>query len=197
MNQAEQILLLAKENGGTVTTAYVTAQGIPRVHLKTLVDAGSIIRVRRGLYALPDHVPDDMLLLQSSYSKGIFSHGTALFLHDLTDRTPLQYTMTFPIGYHARTLANQGVKCVYVKPELWALGRETVRTPYGDDVLAYDMERTVCDILRAKNSMDIQVVTEAMKRYAQRNDKNLSRLSEYARQLRAEGKVRQYMEVLL
>ena len=197
MTQAERILLYMAENGGTVTTGQVNAQGIPRVHLKQLVEDGRVMRLRRGLYALPEHEPDEMAMLQSSYSKGIFSHGTALFLHDLTDRTPLRYTMTFPVGYHAQALGKQDVKCVFIKPDLWPLGVEAVKTPYGEYVWTYNMERTICDILRAKNAMDIQVVTEAMKRYVQRNDKDLRRLTQYARQLRIEDKVRQYLEVLL
>ena len=44
---------------------------------------------------------------------------------------------------------------------------------------------------------DIQIITDAFKRYAGRKDKNIPLLSEYAHQLRVEKRLRPYLEVLL
>ena len=60
----------------------------------------------------------------------------------------------------------------------------------------YDLERTLCDILRGSGS-DIQIVGEAMKRYVASKDKNIHKLMHYAEQLRVKPKVLRYMEVLL
>ena len=54
----------------------------------------------------------------------------------------------------------------------------------------------MCDILRGSGS-DVQIVGEAMKRYAASKDKNIHRLMQYADQLRVKPKVLRYMEVLL
>ena len=72
-----------------------------------------------------------------------------------------------------------------------------VLTPGGNTVRAYSVERTLCDILRPHSHVDIQVVTEAFKRYATRTDKNIPVLSEYAKTLKMEKKLRAYLEVLL
>lgn len=63
--------------------------------------------------------------------------------------------------------------------------------------MAYDMERTLCDILRPRANTDIQIVSEAFKRYAKRKDKNIPQLSEYAKHFNVEEKLRFYLEVLL
>ena len=55
---------------------------------------------------------------------------------------------------------------------------------------------TLCDILRGSGS-DVQIVGEAMKRYAASKDKNIHKLMQYADQLRVKPKVLRYMEVLL
>ncbi len=55
---------------------------------------------------------------------------------------------------------------------------------------------SVCLRLRGSGS-DIQIVGEAMKRYAASKDKNIHRLMQYADQLRVKPKVLRYMEVLL
>jgi hypothetical protein len=77
------------------------------------------------------------------------------------------------------------------------MGIVNIKTPTGNLVRAYNMERTLCDIIRTQSNTDIQIVSEAFKRYAKRNDKNIPLLSEYAKKLRVEAKLRSYMEVLL
>ena len=69
-------------------------------------------------------------------------------------------------------------------------------TPGGNTVKAYSAERTLCDILRPHSHVDIQVVTEAFKRYATRMDKNIPLLSEYAKTLKVEKKLRAYLVLL-
>ncbi|WP_319402032.1 type IV toxin-antitoxin system AbiEi family antitoxin domain-containing protein [uncultured Anaeromusa sp.] len=122
MNYAEQIMDLAKTNNGVITSAQVTQAGIHRYYLKMLADQGLLERSERGVYILPTTFDDEMFNLQSRYKKGIFSHGTALFLMDLTDRTPSKYSMTFPLQYNISALKTENVKCYRVKDELYELG---------------------------------------------------------------------------
>lgn len=77
------------------------------------------------------------------------------------------------------------------------LGVTEVITPGGNTVRAYSVERTLCDILRSHSHIDIQVVTEAFKQYAIRKDKDIPLLTEYAKTLKVEKKLRAYLEVLL
>jgi hypothetical protein len=72
-----------------------------------------------------------------------------------------------------------------------------VKTPGGNIVKAYNAERTLCDILRPRNHVDVQIVTDAFKRYTGRKEKNIPLLSEYARMLKVEYRLRSYLEVLL
>ena len=80
---------------------------------------------------------------------------------------------------------------------LYEMGVIEVITPGGNAVRAYSVERTLCDILRPHSHVDIQVVTEAFKRYATRTDKNIPVLTKYAKILKVEKKLRAYLEVLL
>ena len=45
--------------------------------------------------------------------------------------------------------------------------------------------------------MDTQILTDALKGYAKRKDKNLTQLVQYAKILKVESRLRPYMEVLL
>lgn len=64
-------------------------------------------------------------------------------------------------------------------------------------VPVYDMERTICDLIRSRNHIEMQTYQDALKQYARRKDKNLRNLMNYAQLFRVEKILRQYLEVLL
>ncbi len=193
----KSVVDMAKAEGGLVSAGRVTAANLPRRLLTDAVKRGELRKVSRGLYALPDVWEDDYLLAQHRFARGIFSHATALFLFDMTDITPAALTMTFPHGYNTTSAREAGIIARTVNPELLDLGRTTVRTPLGSEVAAYDVERTLCDLVRGQATPDVQVVNPAMKAYTRSRTKNINRLMSYADALGVAAKVRSYMEVLL
>ncbi len=190
----QQIL---KNNNGIVTTMQVTEAGIPRRCLSAMVESGAIYRVDRGIYALPEVWEDEMFFMQYRFSKGIFSHETALYLHGMTDRTPIRYTMTFPFGYNTGSVKKQGIVAKLSTVKTYDLGIITISSPSGNPVKVYDIERTLCDIVKARHRADIQVINQAMKTYASSKNKDIAKLMNYAEQLHVKPKVLMYMEVLL
>lgn len=197
MNASQEILQIAKENNGVVTAAMVSNAKISRGNLKYLAENGHLERTARGVYILPETWEDEFVNLQGRYKRGVFSHETALFLLDLTDRTPNYFCMTFPKSYNLTRPKQEGVHCSTVRPEWYELGIETRLSPSGNAVRTYNAERTLCDLLRNKEQMDIQIVSEAFKKYTARSGKNIPLLSEYAKTLNVEKKLRSYLEVLL
>lgn len=197
MHNANEILNIAKQNNGVVTTAMVVAAGFPRGSLKHLADSGKLEKAARGVYTLPEVWEDEFVNLQSRYKKGIFALETALFLCDLTDRTPVKYQMTFPGTYNLTGPKKDGISCSGSKEPYYSIGIAEAKTPGGNIVKAYSAERTLCDILKSRNRVDVQVITDAFKRYASLKEKNIPLLSEYAQTLKVENKLRSYLEVLL
>ena len=197
MNVSDKIIQLAKENNGIITTAVLSENGILRGNLKKLVDDSRLEKTARGVYILPEIWEDEFVNLQARFKKGIFSNETALFLWDLTDRTPNKYDMTFPNNYNLTNARTAGVNCSRVKRERDREGKTQTESPGGNKIAAYNMERTLCDILRKRGGTDTGIITEAFKRYAARKDKNIPLLSEYAKKFHIEEKVRVYLEVLL
>jgi len=106
----------------------------------------------------------------------VFSHETALFFHDLTDREPLKYTITVRTGYNPSRLQEDGFQVYTIKKDLHETGITTMQTPFGHSVTVYDMERTICDLLRSRNNIEMQVFQDALKQYARRKDKKLRTL---------------------
>ena len=187
MRATETIIKMAKENHGMVTTAMVVAAGFSRGNIKYLVDKGMIEKSSRGVYILPEVWDDEVFNLQNRFKRGIYSHETALFLWDLTDRTPNRYCMTFPENYNLTNPKKETIRCVQCKKALYDLGIAKVITPGGNMVRVYNVERTLCDILRPHSHVDIQIVTEAYKQYATSSNRNIPILSEYAKKFQLCG----------
>ncbi|MDR3053503.1 MAG: type IV toxin-antitoxin system AbiEi family antitoxin domain-containing protein [Coriobacteriales bacterium] len=194
---ADRVYSIIKQNKGFVTTSQITDAGIPRRVLSELIDEGRIYRAARGIYALPEAWEDEMYFLQYRFSKGIFSNETALYLHDMTDRTPHTYTLTFPHGYNATGLKTQNAKAKFATQDIYGLGIIEMPSPAGNIIRVYDVERTLCDIVKGTNNCDIGVVNNAMKLYATAKTKDIGKLIDYARRLRVKPKIQTYMKVLL
>ena len=191
------IIEMAKNNNGTITAEMVTQAGISRGHLTHLADGGKLERTGRGVYVLPDIFEDEMFSLQCRFKRGVFSCETALFLWDLTDRTPNRYSMTFPHSYNPSSAKKQNIKCTVCIEDLFDIGITEIKTPGQNIVRVYNKERTLCDILKKGSKIDIQITTEAFKRYVKSTNKDIALLSEYSKVFKVSEKVRSYLEVLL
>jgi predicted transcriptional regulator of viral defense system len=197
MGSYETILEMLQQNNGFITSAQVTDAGIQRRELSELTAANRVYRVERGIYALPETWEDEMYFLQYRFAKGVFSNETALYLHGLSDRTPQAYTLTFPHGYNSTGLKKRHVKAKYVTPDAYDMGITEKPSPCGNPLRVYDVERTLCDIVKGKSACDIQLVNQAMKTYAVSKEKDIGKLVAYAERLRVKPKILRYMEVLL
>ena len=196
MNNSERILDFAKNNGGIIATKQVDKLNIKRGILYNLVRRGELERSSRGVYILPGSFDDELFNLQVKFGKGIFSNLTSLYLLGFTDRTPVRYDMTFPASYNTSAYKNL-ITAHRVKQEIYSRGIVNAKTPFGNTVKTYCIERTLCDILRTRNEIDVQIITDAFKKYAKSKFRNIPLLSEYAKLIRVENKVRSYLEVLL
>ncbi|NLC84477.1 MAG: abortive phage infection protein [Ruminococcaceae bacterium] len=190
-NELQSVL---KQNGGIVTTAQANAAGVSNERLRLLVHSGDLERVTTGVYVLPDEFTDKMYIVQLRRPKIIYSHETSLFLHELTDRDPINYMVTVPTGYNPTRLREDGFTVFTIKRELHEVGVTKLTTMFGNSVKAYDMERTICDCLRSRNQLDIALVLDAIKRYAKRKDKNLNKLMQMAEMFKVTKLLRSYME---
>ncbi len=191
------LLELVSESNGYITSSQVAHAGISRRNLTRAVASGELVQIDRGLYALPSVWEDLYLVAQHRFSRGIFSDDTALYLHGMTDRAPFSITMTFPRAYNAAGAREAGITCRTCADDVLELGLCELKTPNGNKVRAYDIERTLCDIVRGQKVIDIQLVTPAMQAYAKRSDRDPAKLMRYAKKLGVEKKIRTYLEVLL
>lgn len=196
MSHKEKLIKLINEKEGLILTKDVEERGIPRKYLSLFNKEGLLERVAHGVYLSPDTFEDEMYILQSRVSKAVFSHETALYLHDLTDRDPINYSVTLPSGFNGSSLKNEGVKIYKIKKELHELGVVELKTIFGRSIRVYNKERTICDIIRNRNNMDVAILNDALRRYIKDKDKNINLLLKYSKEFRIYNITRKYMEML-
>ena len=193
MVRTDKIKQLIESNNGIITTKIIDENKIHSQYLKNLVDEGYLVKVSRGLYVRPDKDINEYYIMGEQYKTGIFSHNTALYFYDLTDRTPFELDMTFPSNVR---ISNDMINSHYISKDKIEIGLTTKELEDGTTIRLYDMERTICDIIRDRNKIDSQIFNTALKEYMNRKDKNLNLLYEYAKQFNILKILKMYLEVL-
>lgn len=197
MNYLEKLEKLIQKQHGTVLSSDLDLYEIPRTYLQMMVADGKLERVDRGIYVSTDAIEDEMYSMQTKYPKLIYSHETALYLHGLSDRSPFEYSASVPSGYKVVGSMAERFKIYYIKKELHELGVETVQSSHGNPIKTYNIERTICDLIRSRNRIDVQILNEALKRFVKLKSADLSMLMDYAKKLRIDAVLKNYLEVLL
>lgn len=175
----EIIQKLIKENNGYITTKQLENFGISRNYLSIMTKKKMIERVAKGIYIDATKIEDVYYVLSISTPKIIYSHMTALYFHNLSIKAPDNcFDITVTKKYNNPKLKKHNV--FYVDDKYYDIGIIEIKTPQGNKVKVYDMERCICDIIRSKKRMDLEHVKYAVKEYLKRKDNNLIKLSKYA-----------------
>jgi predicted transcriptional regulator of viral defense system len=184
---------IIKKNNGIIYASRLKEYDMDRHILKQLVDNKKLERIMHGVYASPDKDINEFWFMSERYKNGIFSHNTALYFYGMTDRTPLKLDMTFPSN---NRVTNESLNIHYIKNENHKLGVTRLKLEDGTEINIYNVERTICDIIRDRNKIDPQIFNNAMNEYIKRKNKNLILLHKYAKIFKIEKILAQYMEVL-
>ena len=179
-------------NNGMLSVRMIEPLNISRQYLSIMENNNDIEKISRGIYLSPSTFEDSYFSFQQKYKKAIFSHMNALYFYGMTEEFPYQYTVTVPQSYHVDTV-NEKCNVFYVSDDIYEMGVVEVETPSGNKVRAYDKERCICDIIRSKGRMDSEQVKKTMKQYIQSKDKNVAKLSDYAKRM---GIIEKVMEMV-
>ncbi|SDA38390.1 Transcriptional regulator, AbiEi antitoxin, Type IV TA system [Lachnospiraceae bacterium G11] len=193
----DNLKILIESNGGVISAAELQHAGIDRIGLYSLLAKEILKKESHGNYVLTDNEPDEYKVIQNRSEKLIYSHGTALFLHGMSDRVPHTLDITVPQGDNISRIKKSyhNTRFHYCKKELWDLGIMNVNTPMGYGVRVYNPERCICDIVKDKDNVDKQIYIQAIQEYF-KGRCNPRKIIQYAKEFNIETKIRNYMEIL-
>ncbi|MCF7945155.1 MAG: type IV toxin-antitoxin system AbiEi family antitoxin domain-containing protein [Spirochaetia bacterium] len=197
----DKILKIFSEQSGYVRTKDIKAHGMHHIHLQELQDDGTIRKIKHGLYCLSD-LPD-----YSQYSSlkealftipnGVICLGTALSYYGLITWDPPEIHVAIPKSRKVKLPVYPPIRIYYFSGVFYSTGIMNETIDSGETIQIYDKEKTICDIIRYRNQIGIDIMKEALEEYLKRDDRSLNILHSYAKELRIRSILDKYLEVLL
>ncbi len=184
---------------GIAKTAELISAGLSKSDISNLCKNGYIERVRHGYYSLAEvGVAGEEQLIQTLLPEAIVCVESALFHYGYSDFAPRIWTLAIPRTMTKTKINMDAIayKPYYIQNKLHELGK-TYSDFDGVTLPVYDRERTICDCFKYRTKLDNEIFNKAVNAYVADDNKNLSNLSKYAKELKVYKKVMDLMEVLL
>lgn len=193
MSNEKKVIEFLNNNHGYITTAEFLALGINKPLIQKFINEGLIKKVSYGLYMDNSILKDEYYILQKKYPLAIFSYNTALYILNLTNRTPTQIDITVPRDKKVR--GNYNIHRVSKK--YYNIGIIEAESPNGNPIKIYNAERCICDMLRTEGEFDLELQNRVLDYYFSSKDKNIDLLLEYAEIFNIYEKVNTIVEVMM
>lgn len=184
---------------GIAKTAELISAGLSKSDVCALCNDGYIERVRHGYYALAGaNDATEEQLIQTLLPEAIVCVESALFHYGYSDFAPRVWTLAVPRTMTKTKINMDAItyKPYYIQNKLHELGK-TLADFDGVTLPVYDRERTICDCFKYRTKLDNEIFNKAVNAYVADDNKNLSNLSKYAKEMKVYKKVMDLMEVLL
>ena len=192
----QRILSFIAEQGGYSKAEALRAEGFHSSYLAKLVQSGALIRLKRGLYALASgDKRSELIDIQKAIPGAVFCLGTALSVHGIGTWEPPEVQLAIRRDSRITLPDFPPIKLFSFSGARYELGVIEKATETGI-IRVYDREKTICDVVRFRNSLGIDIAMEALREYLKSQGRDIPRLLEYAKLLRMEGSIRGYLEAL-
>ena len=186
-----------ERNGGTISTKELKKQKEnPHYGLRKAIAKGELVRVKQGVYMVPSELANTMIDIQRIIPGGVLCLYSAWSYYELTTQIPDAYYVA--VETHRRVVVpeNPRIQVYYWQQKYCELG--TVEADIaGHHVLISDLEKSVCDAVKFRGKIGMDVCTEIVKTYMRRRDKNMTKLMNYAAQMRVAKIMTNYIEILV
>lgn len=192
----DKVLKIMKQNNNIITPSQLETYGISRVYLSKMEKEGIVEKIERGIYVTKEFKYDEYYIFQLKYPKTIFSYNTSLYFYEMTERTPIKMDVSISKNYNPYRFKDL-VNVYRINDEIFDLGITYKKSPLGMKVRTYNLERTVCDIIKNKDSLDIETRNKAIKNCIKSKKFNANKMFEYAKKMKIYEKVKNYMEAII
>ncbi len=171
------------------------SSNIPTIYLTRMVEKGELIRADRGIYMDSTGDYDEYYFFHSRCKVAVFSYVSALYIHEFTDIIPKEMEVTLYKGYNSHRIS-RNVRIHYVTKEIYDLGITECQTIFGNTVKVYDLERTICDLIKNRSEIETELFSKTINKYVRYKGKDLNKLYEYSKKMKIYQKVKELLEVV-
>ena len=184
-----------QQQGGFITTGEVKSRG-EYEQLRHAAEEGNLVRIRKGVYAETSALANNMIDVERIVPRGVLCLYSAFSHHGLSTQVPSSTCIAIDARRKVRLPDYPIIDLYYWKKEYLEFGIMQKEIS-GYDVLITDLERTVCDAVKYRNKIGLDVCGEVIDSYLRKDNRNISLLHEYAQILRVKNILTTYLETRL
>ncbi|TAH52771.1 MAG: transcriptional regulator [Treponema sp.] len=191
----DQILSLVRTQG-VIRPRDLVARNIATVALTRMIKNGSLVRVARGLYALPNRQASEYASFGEvavKYPQGIICLLSALRFHELGTQSPYEVWLAIPNKSRPPALEYPPLRIVRFSGAALTEGVETHLID-GVPVRITSVERTVADCFKFRNKIGMDVALEALREAWRDKKMTMNELWRFAKVNRVTNIIRPYLE---
>ena len=194
----KNIIDFINTKNNTITTKEFEEANISFYHINKLIEDGYIERRGKGVYGKTDSFEDEYFIIQNRYKNAIFSFNTALYFMDKTEVIPSIMDITIPNDYNVSTIDSKKIRVHYTSRQNINLGVVEIESPFGNKVKAYNLERTICDIVKNENKcgLDTEQKNKVIRKAFANNEIESTVIIEYSKKLKCEKKIKTMIEII-
>lgn len=194
---ADLILTLARSRG-LLRTRDVEKAGASRAALLRLTQDGRLVKLGRGLYALPDRPASgysSMAEVAAKSRQGVVCLISALRFHELTTEHSADIWLAIPHKAHAPRLDFPTLRIVRMSGAAMTQGIDVIDVD-GTTVRVFCIAKTVADCFKFRNKIGLDVALAALQEAWQERRVSMDELWRYGAICRVANVMRPYMESL-
>ncbi len=158
------------------------------------VQSGELLRLRPGVFTEPIVLADTMLDIDILVPGGVLCMFSAWDHYELTTQIPNSFCVAIPRKRKLVLPEYPPITLYYWSDHLLDFGI-TIAEVHGHKVHVTDLERSVCDAVKYRNKIGLDVCAEIVKSYLKRRGRNISTLMKYAKKLRVAKTLSTYLEI--
>ena len=174
----------------------LTRLGLRREYVQRLTERGALVRVARGLYAVPDaeiSTHRSLVEVARTVPAATVCLLSALRFHELTTQAPPEVWIALDVHAWRPRRTPFAVRTVYFSGAALTAGVEVHKID-GVPVRIYSAAKTVADCFKYRNKIGTEVAVEALKDYLKKYRRGVDALWRFARICRVANVMRPYLE---
>ena len=184
-----------QKSGGFIKANEVKTRG-EYEQLRRATEEGTLLRLRNGVYAEMSALANNMVDVERIVPGGVLCLYSAFAHYGLSTQVPSSFCIAIEAKRKLRLPDYPIIDLYYWKKENLEFDI-TQKDLLGYVVRITDLERTVCDAVKYRNKIGLDVCGEVIDNYLKVDTRNISLLNEYAGRLRLRTILTKYLETRL
>ena len=184
-----------QKSGGFIKANEVKTRG-EYEQLRRAAEEGTLLRLRNGVYVETSALANNMVDVERIVPGGVLCLYSAFAHYGLSTQVPSSFCIAIEAKRKLRLPDYPIIDLYYWKKENLEFGI-TQKDLSGYVVRITDLERTVCDAVKYRNKIGLDVCGEVIDNYLKVDTRNISLLNEYAGRLRLRTILTKYLETRL